>query len=70
MKRTRAQELLELLGLLGAAQSGSTPEGLESTLHSAHLTAPEAAEHAGTQTHGPQGDAGWKKEGSSAGKLC
>lgn len=67
MKRTRAQELLELLG---AAQSGSTPVGLESTLQSAHLTAPEAAEHTGTQTHGPQGDAGWKREGSSAEKLC
>lgn len=59
----------ELLGLLGAAESASTPVGLESTLQGAHLTAPEAAEHAGTQTHGSQGDASWKKEGSSAGNF-
>lgn len=49
VKGTRVQELLQLLG---AAESGSTPVGLESMLQGAHLTAPAAAEHAGTQTHG------------------
>lgn len=51
VKGTRAQELLELLG---AAESGSTPVGLENTLQGVHLTAPEAAERAGTQTHSSQ----------------
>lgn len=63
MKGTRAQELLQLL----PAGPGATAVGLEGQLQGAHLTAPEAAEHAGTQTHGPQPHAGWKREGRLSG---
>lgn len=60
MKGPGAEELLEFLG---TAESGSTPVGLQGTLKGPHLTTPEAAEHAGTQTHSPQGRTAWKKVG-------
>lgn len=57
MKGPGAQRLLPATG------RKATPVGLEGPLQGTHLTAPEAAEHAGSQTLGPQPDAGWKTEG-------
>lgn len=48
MKGSRVQDLLELVG---GSESGPTLVGLEAPLQGPDLTAPETAEHTGTQTH-------------------
>lgn len=62
MKDAGAQDLLEVVA---AGEGGTGAVGLEATLQDPHLTAPKAAEHAGSKTHRLQRDSSWKEEASS-----
>ena len=55
--------VLEMEGLLeepGVAESGAVLVGLQRPLQGVDAAAPEAAQHAGLQAAGPQGDPFWR----------